>query len=107
MASAKFGRENEGLRLAEIKRDHPQHATYEPERFPMLAYKLLDPRVTCIISTNGKIIVNGANSDLDIRRGWEEILPIVRPYKLQFTEQSQVAATPELKIGKLRKPLAV
>ena len=106
MGSAKFGKKNEGLRLAEIKKDHFPHVTYEPETFPMLAYRLLDPKVTCIISTNGKIIVNGAKTALDMHRGWNKILPIVRPYVLQFTEPSQAAATPELDVGEIEDPLA-
>jgi transcription initiation factor TFIID TATA-box-binding protein len=47
----------EGLMLANSK-----FATYEPELFPGLIYRMTDPKICLLIFVSGKVVITGAKS---------------------------------------------
>ena len=46
--------------------DQEQLCSYEPELFPGLVFKLLDPKVTLLIFVSGKIVLTGAKEKLHV-----------------------------------------
>jgi transcription initiation factor TFIID TATA-box-binding protein len=53
------------IRLEGFLYAHSAHATYEPELFPGLIYRMVDPKVVLLIFVSGKVVVTGAkNADM-------------------------------------------
>lgn len=49
------------IRLEQLQMRMPQSCSYEPELFPGLVFRMLDPKVTLLMFASGKIILIGAN----------------------------------------------
>lgn len=47
------------IRLEALQQAHGQFASYEPELFPGLVYRMVRPRVVLLIFVNGKIVFTG------------------------------------------------
>lgn len=47
------------IRLESLQMAHGQFASYEPELFPGLIYRMVRPRVVLLIFVNGKIVFTG------------------------------------------------
>lgn len=53
------------IRLEGFVYAHATRATYEPELFPGLVYRMQDPKVVLLIFVSGKIVITGAkNTDM-------------------------------------------
>lgn len=51
------------------------HATYEPELFPGLIYRMTDPKVTMICFVSGKIVLTGARSQEALTLAFQKLFP--------------------------------
>ncbi|CAG4971448.1 unnamed protein product [Parnassius apollo] len=69
------------VRLEALQQAHGQFASYEPELFPGLVYRMVRPRVVLLIFVNGKIVFTGGKSRNEISEALEIIYPILRSYK--------------------------
>jgi len=80
------------LRLEGIAYEHSAFASFEPEIFAGLTYRILSPRVTLVMFCNGKIIFTGAKTEQHIWEAWEKVYPVVlgesRPHN-SFTSHLQ------------------
>lgn len=47
------------IRLESLQTAHGQFASYEPELFPGLVYRMVRPKVVLLIFVNGKIVFTG------------------------------------------------
>lgn len=47
------------VRLEALQQAHGQFASYEPELFPGLVYRMIRPRVVLLIFVNGKLVITG------------------------------------------------
>jgi len=54
------------IRLEGFLYAHAAHATYEPELFPGLVYRMTDPKVVLLIFVSGKVVITGAKSADDL-----------------------------------------
>eukprot|EP00510_Aplanochytrium_minuta_P002429 CAMPEP_0184022294 /NCGR_PEP_ID=MMETSP0954-20121128/10518_1 /TAXON_ID=627963 /ORGANISM="Aplanochytrium sp, Strain PBS07" /LENGTH=180 /DNA_ID=CAMNT_0026304637 /DNA_START=182 /DNA_END=721 /DNA_ORIENTATION=+ len=68
----KFPIRLEGLALA-----HGKFASYEPELFPGLIYRLVHPKIVLLIFVSGKIVLTGAKYKTDIVEALEKIYPVL------------------------------
>lgn len=50
------------IRLEGLIYAHAANATYEPELFPGLVYRMTDPKVVLLIFVSGKIVITGAKT---------------------------------------------
>lgn len=50
------------IRLEGFIYAHSANATYEPELFPGLVYRMTDPKVVLLIFVSGKIVITGAKT---------------------------------------------
>eukprot|EP01051_Picozoa_sp_SAG22_P016955 SAG22_NODE_2508_length_2497_cov_11.460384_2_plen_214_part_00 len=69
------------IRLEGLHFEHSMFANYEPELFPGLVYKMVDPQVCLLVFVSGKVVLTGAKSRGDIKRAWQNILPVLMQYQ--------------------------
>mmetsp|Transcript_7582 Transcript_7582/g.12759 ORF Transcript_7582/g.12759 Transcript_7582/m.12759 type:complete len:210 (-) Transcript_7582:111-740(-) len=74
------------IRLEGLVYAHSQHATYEPELFPGLVYKMTNPKVVFLVFVSGKVVVTGAKSEKIIEDGFETLYP----YLAEFRKESSL-----------------
>jgi transcription initiation factor TFIID TATA-box-binding protein len=45
-----------------------ENTMYEPEQFPGLIYRLVDPKVVLLIFSSGKMVITGAKSEEEVEK---------------------------------------
>ncbi|KJH44756.1 transcription factor TFIID [Dictyocaulus viviparus] len=60
---------------------HAHFSTYEPELFPGLIYRMVQPRVVLLIFVSGKVVITGARHQDDIDEAFKHIYPILKTFK--------------------------
>lgn len=63
------------IRLEGLVYAHSQNATYEPELFPGLVYKMTDPKVVFLVFVSGKVVITGAKDEGMIEVGIGKLYP--------------------------------
>lgn len=79
------------IRLEGLVYAHSAFASYEPELFPGLIYRLVSPRVVFLIFVSGKIVITGAKKESDLSNALSKIYPVLVEFR-----KTQVAALPGL-----------
>lgn len=69
MASATI---EQSLDLDDITKKFPS-VEYDPEQFPGVIHKMIDPKTVVLIFTSGKIVCAGAKQEEEIRRSVNNI----------------------------------
>lgn len=69
------------IRLEGLVYAHSTFASYEPELFPGLIYRLVSPRVVFLIFVSGKIVITGAKTEMDLRQAFIKIHPVLVEYR--------------------------
>ncbi|XP_038984884.1 TATA-box-binding protein 2-like isoform X3 [Phoenix dactylifera] len=69
------------IRLERLALHHNAFCSFEPEIFPGLIYRMKDPKIVLLIFVSGKIVLTGAKSRDQIKRGFEQIYPVVLEYR--------------------------
>ncbi len=72
----------EGLMGGEYS-PHRRFCSYEPEIFPGLVYRMLNPAITLLIFANGKVVLTGAKKGEDLFDAFASIYPILLDYKVE------------------------
>lgn len=72
----KFPIHLEGLALT-----HGQFASYEPELFPGLIYRMVKPRIVLLIFVSGKVVLTGAKEREEIYEAFKNIFPILKNFR--------------------------
>jgi transcription initiation factor TFIID TATA-box-binding protein len=68
----------EGLFLA-----HAHFASYEPELFPGLIYRMVQPRIVLLIFVSGKVVLTGAKHKSEIMEAFRNIYPLLKKFRKQ------------------------
>lgn len=79
------------IRLEGLVYAHSQFASYEPELFPGLIYRLVNPRVVFLIFVSGKVVITGAKKESDLSSALTKLYPVLVEFK-----KSHVAPLPSL-----------
>lgn len=66
----------EGLQIA-----HKNFSHYEPEIFPGLVYRMIEPKVVLLIFVTGKVVFTGAKTIDDIRKALDNIYPVLQEFR--------------------------
>jgi transcription initiation factor TFIID TATA-box-binding protein len=69
------------IRLETLTVAHNAFSSYEPELFPGLVYRMLEPKVVLLIFVSGKIVLTGAKDRKDIYQAFDNIYPILLDFK--------------------------
>lgn len=76
------------IRLEGMIYAHSAHATYEPELFPGLVYRMTDPKVVLLIFVSGKIVITGAKCAEHLEAAIENIFD----HLLEFRKKNIVVS---------------
>lgn len=66
----------EGLQIA-----HKNFSHYEPEIFPGLVYRMIEPKVVLLIFVTGKVVFTGAKTIDDIKKALDNIYPVLQEFR--------------------------
>mmetsp|Transcript_11378 Transcript_11378/g.32774 ORF Transcript_11378/g.32774 Transcript_11378/m.32774 type:complete len:278 (-) Transcript_11378:216-1049(-) len=69
------------IRLEGLVYAHSAFASYEPELFPGLIYRLVSPRVVFLIFVSGKIVITGAKKEEELKNALEKLYPVLVEFK--------------------------
>lgn len=69
------------IRLEGLVYAHSTFASYEPELFPGLIYRLVSPRVVFLIFVSGKIVITGAKTEMDLSQAFTKLYPVLVEYR--------------------------
>ncbi|CAD6999880.1 TBP-related factor [Ceratitis capitata] len=69
------------IRLENLNQMHGQFSSYEPELFPGLIYRMVNPRMVLLIFVNGKIVFTGAKARKDIMECLDKIYPTLLSFR--------------------------
>lgn len=58
-------------------------AVYEPEVFPGLIYRMIEPNIVLLIFKSGNIVLTGGKSRNDIYEGFKKIFPLINMFKIE------------------------
>uniref|UniRef100_A0A7S0ZL16 TATA-box-binding protein n=1 Tax=Timspurckia oligopyrenoides TaxID=708627 RepID=A0A7S0ZL16_9RHOD len=65
------------VRLEPLAQAHSHFCSYEPELFPGLIYRMLDPKVVLLIFVSGKVVLTGAKVRDEIYDAFNNIYPVL------------------------------
>ena len=63
--------------LEYISNKHHEFCSYEPEIFPGLVYRMIDPKIVLLIFVSGKLVLTGAKRKVDIDGAFQKIYPLL------------------------------
>lgn len=69
------------IRLEGLAQEHYQFSSYEPEVFPGLIYRMLNPKVALLIFVSGKLVLTGARHREDIDKAFDKIYPVLKKFE--------------------------
>lgn len=69
------------IRLEALILAHSQQATYEPELFPGLIFRMEDPKVTCIIFVSGKVVMTGCKNQESLEAAAGKVYPTLLDFR--------------------------
>ncbi len=69
--------------LEHIANKHSDYCSYEPEVFPGLVYRMMEPKIVLLIFVSGKIVLTGAKRKADIDVAFDKIYPVLEDAKKQ------------------------
>lgn len=70
------------IRLEGIHRQfYDTFAKYEPELFPGLVFTIMQPKMTALIFSKGKVVLLGAKTVEDIEEAMQKLYPVLVEYK--------------------------
>ena len=56
---------------------------YEPEQFPGLIYRMMEPNIVLLIFVSGKLVLTGGKVREDIYQGFKKIYPLLSKFKIE------------------------
>lgn len=69
------------VRLEGLAYEHRASCSYEPELFPGLVYRLLEPKISLLIFVSGKVVITGGRNRADIIEAFKSIFPVLHKYR--------------------------
>ncbi|CAM9125589.1 unnamed protein product [Chrysoparadoxa australica] len=80
------------IRLEGLVYAHAQFASYEPELFPGLIYRLANPRVVLLVFVSGKVVLTGGKKLEHLQQAFDKMYPVL----CEFKKKSVMFPTPAL-----------
>ncbi|GAA6038363.1 hypothetical protein JCM8097_007611 [Rhodosporidiobolus ruineniae] len=69
------------IRLEGLAFAHGHFSSYEPELFPGLIYRMVQPKVVLLIFVSGKIVLTGAKFREEIYQAFARIYPVLNEFR--------------------------
>jgi len=74
------------IRLEGLAYEHEDYSSYEPELFPGLIYRMVQPKIVLLIFVSGKVVLTGAKHREQIYEAFENIYPVLSEFKKEPSE---------------------
>ncbi|XP_035230149.1 TATA-box-binding protein 2-like, partial [Stegodyphus dumicola] len=71
------------IQIERLYTSHSQFASYEPELFPGVIYRMTRPRLVLLIFVSGKIVLTGGKARGDLKAAFENIYPVLKGFRKQ------------------------
>ena len=68
-----------------INNQRKSFVAYEPEQFPGLIYRMVEPKLVIIIFSSGKLVLTGGKEIDEINQGFNKIYPLLVKFKNEDT----------------------
>lgn len=92
------------IRLEGLANEHEDYSSYEPELFPGLIYRMVEPKIVMLIFVSGKVVLTGAKTREQIYDAFEHIYPVLADFRKEVTHhQSAIPPLPTLATPKGKK----
>uniref|UniRef100_A0A7S0XI96 TATA-box-binding protein n=1 Tax=Erythrolobus madagascarensis TaxID=708628 RepID=A0A7S0XI96_9RHOD len=65
------------VRLEPLAHAHSNFCSYEPELFPGLIYRMINPKVVLLVFVSGKVVLTGAKVKQEIYDAFKNIYPVL------------------------------
>jgi len=69
------------IRLEALVLRHHQFCSYEPELFPGLIYRMIQPKIVLLIFVSGKVVLTGGKIRSEIHDAFDRIYPILKGFR--------------------------
>jgi len=69
------------IRLEGLAYEHEDYSSYEPELFPGLIYRMVQPKIVLLIFVSGKVVLTGAKTRDEIYEAFENIYPVLTEFR--------------------------
>ena len=69
--------------IKNIKSKGKCFVAYEPEQFPGLIYRMIEPSIVLLIFVSGKLVLTGGKVRDDIYNGFKKIYPLLTKFKIE------------------------
>lgn len=69
------------IRLEGLAFSHGMFCSYEPELFPGLIYRMVEPKVVLLVFVSGKVVLTGAKRREDVYSAFEKIYPVLGEFR--------------------------
>ena len=60
-----------------------RYIVYEPEVFPGLIYRMIEPKIVLLVFNSGKMVLTGGKNRNDIYDGFKKIYPLLNMFKIE------------------------
>ena len=69
------------IRLEGLAYKHSHYSSYEPELFPGLIYRMVQPKIVLLIFVSGKVVLTGGKVRNEIYNAFEQIYPVLQEFR--------------------------
>jgi len=69
------------IRLEGLALKHDRYSSYEPELFPGLIYRMVQPKIVLLIFVSGKVVLTGGKVRQEIYSAFDQIYPVLQEYR--------------------------
>jgi transcription initiation factor TFIID TATA-box-binding protein len=80
------------IRLEGLAYKHSHYSSYEPELFPGLIYRMVQPKIVLLIFVSGKVVLTGGKLRKEIYAAFEQIYPVLQEFRKSTVDAQPVAA---------------
>ena len=69
------------IRLEGIANEHRSYASYEPELFSGLVFRMFKPRLSILVFVTGKVVITGAKNIDEVYEAFQNLFPVLDKYR--------------------------
>ena len=79
------------IRLEGLAYKHSHYSSYEPELFPGLIYRMVQPKIVLLIFVSGKVVLTGGKVRKEIYDAFDQIYPVLQGASNQILTRTPFA----------------
>lgn len=84
------------IRLEAMAYAHNRFSSYEPELFPGLIYRLMDPKTVILTFVSGRIVLTGARSVAQLHEAFRRVFPLLHEFRKQCVANYRAPPAPRI-----------